>query len=214
MNIDMPKKTIALISGLVLVTLILFVVALRASKTTNQSQTPTTTTQQTQTQVTPTLAMAHSVLTMSPNPVNILPGGQGQVSVNIDTSDNDDTAVQLELAYDPNVITNVKVTPGPLFQNPVILIDKNNVQTGRYTYAFGITPNHPTVRGTGAVATITFTAKNTRGSSQLALLPTSLVTARGISASVMKSATGTLINVGSAQSSQTVPANGNPGVGY
>jgi hypothetical protein len=206
--IDMPRKTLALISGLVLVTVILFAVALRASKTSNNpTPTPSPMNEQTQMQVSPTVSMAHSVLTLSPNPINVAPGGQGQVTVNIDTSDNSVTAVQLELAYDPNSITNVKVVSGSLFQNPVVLIDKNNTQTGRYTYAFGITPNHPTIQGTGTVATVTFTAKATSGTSQLALLPTSLVTARGITASVLKSASGTIVSIGSAQQGQTMQQN-------
>lgn len=202
----MPRKTLALISGLVLVTVILFAVAIRASKTSNTpAPTPSPMTGQTQMQVSPTISMAHSVLTLSPNPVNVLPNGQGQVSVNIDTSDNAVTAVQLELAYDPNAITNVKVTPGALFQNPVVLIDKNDPQTGRYTYAFGISPNHPTIQGTGEVATVTFTAKAANGTSQLALLPKSLVTARGITASVLKSATGIIVSIGSANSAVQQP---------
>lgn len=209
----MPRKTLALISGLVLVTVVLFAVALKASKTANNpTPTPSPMNEQTNTQVSPTISMAHSVLTLSPNPINVLPGGQGQVSVNIDTSDNSVTAVQLELAYDPNSITNVKVTAGSLFQNPVVLIDKNNAQTGRYTYAFGITPNHPTIQGTGTVATVSFTAKSSNGTSQLALLPTSLVTARGITTSVLKSATGTIVSIGSStQSTQTRPATNSTG---
>jgi hypothetical protein len=203
----MPKKTLALISGLVLVTLILFVIALRASKTTINPTNPQIS-QTPQAQVSPTVSMAHSILTMSPNPVEVAPGRQGQVTVNIDTATNPVTAVQLELAYDPNIITNLKVTPGALFQNPVVLRDINNTQTGRYTYAFGITPNKPTIQGTGVVAIVTFTAKNIPGQkSQLALLPTSLVTAQGISTSVMKSAAGTLVSITSSAQGTTVQKN-------
>lgn len=187
----MPRKTLALISGLVLVTVVLFVVALKSNK---QQVAPPMHEQQVM-QPTPT-SPAHSVLTLSPNPVMVAPYKQGSVDVNINTSDNAVTAVQLEIAYDPTVITNVKVVTGQLFQNPVVLINKNNAQTGRYTYAFGIQPNHTTVNGMGAVATITFTAKNVPGKqSQLALLPTSLVTARGVASSVLKSSTGTIVEV-------------------
>ena len=193
----MPRKTLALVSGLVLVTVILFVIALQASKPPVQVAPPTINRQQTQMQPLPT-SSAHSVLSLSPNPINVAAGGQGSVNVNIETSDNAVTAVQLEIAYDPNVITNVQVNPGPLFPNPVVLINKNSVKTGRYTYAFGITPNNPTIEGMGTVATITFTAAaNATGQrAQLALLPTTLVTARGISSSVLKSSSGTVVVVG------------------
>lgn len=189
----MPRKTLALISGLVLVTIVLFIVALRSNGPTpplSPSPVPSI-----QTQISPTVPV-HSVLSLSPNPLTVTAGKQGSVAVNIDTSDNEVTAIQLEIAYDPNFISNVKVTPGALFENPVLLINRDNVQEGRYTYAFGIMPNRPTIKGVGPVATITFTALNKPGGqSQLALLPTSLVTASGISESVLKSASGTLIEI-------------------
>lgn len=191
----MPKKTLALISGLVLVTVVLFIVAVR---TNNQTAKPEPTqapvAQEPQTP-------AHSVLSLSPNPFSVAAGQRGSVDVTIDTSDNNVTAVQLEIAYDPNVVGNVQVTPGPLFTNPVVLINKNDAQAGRFTYAFGISPSNQPVTGTGSVATITFTAKNAVGKqSQLALLPTTLVTARGVANSVLKEATGTLVTVTAAGS--------------
>ena len=197
----MPKKTLALISGLVVVTIILFIIALRAGQQASAPSIPPT--QQAQ----PTaMVPAHTVLQVGPNPITVAPGQVGQASVMMDTSDNDVTAVQLELGYDPRVIANVKVTPGTLFTNPVVLIDKNNPVTGRYTYAFGITPNAQVVKGTGVVATVSFTVlPGTVGKQmQLGLLPSSLVTARGVAESVLKSATGTVITVGGVQT-QTVP---------
>lgn len=186
----MPRKTLALISGLVLVTLVLFIVALNSN---NNVQAPTPSPVPTiQTQISPIIP-ANSVLSLSPNPAIVEESKKGSVEVNIDTSDNDVTAIQLEIAYDPNFITNVKVTPGALFESPVVLINKNNVNEGRYTYAYGIMPNRPTIRGVGGAATITFTATNKTGQTQLALLPTTLVTARGVSDSVLKSAAGTLV---------------------
>lgn len=190
----MPKKTLALITGLVLVTVVLFVVALRAGQQQNVPSTPQPT--QSAQQPEPTIP-AFTVLNLSPNPLTVAPGRQGKAEVTIDTDQNDVTAVQLELGYDPNIITNVKVTPGTLITNPAILIDKNNPTEGRYTYAFGITPNGTPVKGTGVVATVTFTARaNAVGKdTQLGLLPTTLVTARGVANSVLKSAAGTVITV-------------------
>lgn len=193
----MPKKTLALISGLVVVTIILFIIALRAGN--QPQQAPTTP----QVAVQPTSSVpAHTVLMAGPNPLSVAPGEQGSVNITMNTSDNNVTAVQLELGYDPSIITNVKVTPGVMFSNPAILIDKNDPTTGRYTYAFGITPNSPTVNGTGVVATVTFTAlPGSAGKDmQLGLLPTSLVTARGVAPSVLKNATGTVIDIGTGTS--------------
>ncbi len=183
-SIHMPRKTLALISGLVLVTVVLFFVAWRTSKQPEKMQE--------QTFPSPVVSQpspvvpANTALAFDSPMLTVASGQQGKVDVVIDTSDNAVTAVQLELQYDPKSLSNVQVTPGPLFKNPVVLINKNNAQSGRYTYAFGILPNHETVQGKGAVATITFTAKNASGQSSLVLLPETLVTARGVAESVRK----------------------------
>jgi len=188
----MPKKTLALISGLVLVTVILFVIALRSNQ--QSTLTPVKPSGEA-TQASPTVSVAHSVLALSPNPVNVAQGGVGKVDVEINTSDNSVTAVQLELSYDPKAVRNVQIVPGALFKSGVVIINKNDPVTGRFTYAVGITPSQTPVKGTGVVATISFTA-GTAQTSQLTLLPTSLVTARGVATSVLKSSTGTQIIVG------------------
>ena len=187
----MPKKTLALISGLVLVTVVLFVIALRTNQKGSEGPTPS----QAVAQPSPTPDVAHSVLSLTPNPLTVTAGGRGQVTVNLDTSDNDVTAVQLELSYDPKVLRNVTITPGPLFQGAVVLINKNDPVTGKYTYAFGRTPAQTPVKGVGSVATISFTAAASSTPSQLLLLPSTLVTARGVASSVLKSATGTQVVV-------------------
>src|SRR4051812_39480413 len=110
----MPRKTLALISGLVLVTVVLFLIAL---KTNNKqiTQVNVTPSQVPQQAAAPTTVPAHAVLALSPNPVSVAPGSTGSVDLTIDTQEHAVTAVQLELKYDPGVISNVKVTPGPLF---------------------------------------------------------------------------------------------------
>ena len=189
----MPKKTLALISGLVVVTIVLFIIALRAGQQSSAPSVPPS--QQTQPTV---MVPAHTVLQLGSTPITVAPGQQGKVDVTMDTSDNNVTAVQLELGYDPHIISNVKVTSGSMFTNPVVLIDKNNPVTGRYTYAFGISPNGQVVKGAGVVATVTFTAQYSAAGKamQLGLLPSSLVTARGVAQSVLKSASGTVVTVG------------------
>jgi hypothetical protein len=188
---NMPRKTLALITGLVLVTVVLFVIALR----TNNSK-PAEIATPSAVPATP-VPVATAVLSLSPNPITVKPGQQGTVDVMIDSADNAVTAVQLELAYDPTIITNVKITKGALFPQPVILKDKNDNKTGRYTYMIAIQPRQATIQGSGPVATITFTAARSAlgKQAQLALLPESLVTARGVANSVMKSAGGTVVTV-------------------
>lgn len=186
----MPKKTLALISGLVLVTVVLFVIALMSNQKPPQSNVNPT---GAAVQPSPTPDVAHSVLSLTPNPVTVAAGVRGTVDVNINTSDNAVTAVQLELSYDPQVVRNVQITPGPLFTGAVVLINKNDPATGKYTYAFGRTPGQQPVSGTGVVAKITFTPAASTTPSQLTLLPSTLVTARGVATSVLKSSTGTQV---------------------
>jgi hypothetical protein len=199
----MPRKTLVLISALVLVTVILFFVALKSSNNKAPVVQPSPQASMPK-QVSPTVP-AHSTLNISPNTINVAPGQKGSVDVNLDTSDNQVTAIQLEIAYDPNFITNVKVTPGSLFLKPVVLFEKNKVKEGRFTYMYGISPSAKTINGNGIAATITFTALNKIGDTQLALLPTSLVTARGISESVLKAANGALIKIGSSAQNVSTP---------
>lgn len=198
----MPRKTLALLVGLILVTVILFLIALQTGK--NQSKTAQ---QQSQAQATPTPDVMHTTLSMSPDVIQVAPGGIGTAEVMADTSDNQVTAVQLELLYDPTMLSNVKVTVGPAFANPVVLIDRNDATTGKYTYAYGIQPGQKPVNGQITVAKITFTARGALGKqSQIIMQPTTLVTARGVAGTVLKKGTGaTVVIAASAKTNPVTP---------
>ena len=129
--------------------------------------------------------------------MNVMPGQTSTAQVSIDTSVDNVTAIQLELGYDPNILSNVKIVPGPFFKSPQVIYEKNDPIKGRYTYMYGITPSGQPLKGTGVVATITFTVKaGTAGKqTQLGLLPESLVTARGVADSVLLKSNGALLNV-------------------
>lgn len=184
----MSKKTLALIVGLVILTAVLLIIALQ----TNNRQAPTPTDDQTA-QATPT-PPAESVLTITPDVIDLTSGATGQQSVNVelDTGTNQVTAVQLELGYDPSVIRNVTVTPGTFFTSPTILLNNNDTTEGRISYAIGIAPAQDPRSGSGTVATISFTVvpSATVTETEISLLPRSLVTARGVGPSVLKSASG------------------------
>ena len=180
----MSKKTIALIISLVVLTAALLVIALTA-KQPAQVNNPTSNNSQNQPSPTPP---AQTILTLSPNPLNALPG-TNEILVQIDSGSNAVTTVQLELAYDPKLISNIKVTPDEFLTNAVELLNKNDPSTGRVSFALGILPSQPARTGKGVVAKITFNARNatllTRDT-ELTLLPKSLVTASGVSPSVLK----------------------------
>jgi hypothetical protein len=202
----MSKKTLALIISLVVLTAVLLVIAL----TTKEQKTATDTPPAGQT-ATPTPA-AQTVLTMTPEVIDLATSAAGTQTVNIEisTGENQVTAVQLELAFDPKVIKNLTIRPGTFFDSPSVLLPLNNndVATGRVSYALGIAPAQDPKSGSGDVAIITFTVTPAAGVTEtsLSLLSKSLVTARGVGASVLKSATGTTITLPASAAGTTQPS--------
>lgn len=187
----MSKKTIILIVSLVVLTAALLIIALTAKQPSEVAEQTSTTNPN---QPTPTPA-AQTLLALSPNPVNATTG-TNEVLVQIDSGSNAVTTVQLEIAYDPKLITNVKVTPESFLSSAVELLNKNDPTTGRLSFALGILPSQPAKTGKGVVAKITFNARTSTlltRDTELTLLPKSLVTASGVSTSVLKDAKSTKI---------------------
>jgi hypothetical protein len=125
----------------------------------------------------------------------------------IETSDNKVTAVQLELQFDPQMITNVSVEPGEFFPNPLLLLEDIDQENGRISYAFGINPTDQAISGTGVIANILFdpvSASETQTS--IIFLPKTLVTAENITQSVLKSSINGLFSIGGSMTNpQTSP---------
>lgn len=117
--------------------------------------------------------------------------------INIATGKNKVTAVQFELQYDPKALTNVAVTPGVFFKNPVVLLNQIDAKTGRISYAFGISPSEQGVAGKGAIATLTFSANaGIKEETAILFLPKTLVTAQGVTESVLKTTNNAVFTVG------------------
>lgn len=204
----MPKLTLALIVGLIALTIVLLFAATR----TGQQQPPT------QTQPTPSVPTsspsptppAYTTLELSPNPVTVTAAGIGTVEVIMNTYQNTATGVQIELSYDPKALRNVVVTPGTFFQNPLIIPQWNKVDqdTGRISHAQVLSPAQPGVKDQGVIATITFSkvAGTPLSQTQIEFMPKTAVTQLGISPSVLKSSTGTTINLGTS-TNQSLPIN-------
>lgn len=183
------RKTLALISSLVIVLVALFVLSF--------STTPKATDKQnTSMQPEPT-PIAKTVIKLSPNPVILTATSAGSVDVSMDTSDNEVTAVQLEILFDPDVLTDVSIRPGTFFTSPVPLLNTVDKQEGRISYALAITPAQAPLKGSGTIATIVFSKNpaSTLTQTELKLLPRTLVAAKGIGPSVLKEATGTTITL-------------------
>lgn len=188
----MSKRTIALIAILAVLASVLVVLALSPK----QQPSARTTATPTGSTVSPTEYPKESVLTLSPNPVVLQLGTAVPSTVNVElaTGSNDATAVQLEITYDPKMISVSDITPGTFFDNPLELIKDIKQQDGRITYALGIQPTANGKKGTGTVAKLSVTPlAGATGQTMITLLPKTLVTASGVPTSVLKDAVGTSV---------------------
>lgn len=186
----MSKRTLILIGALIILTVGLVAIAVFPSKKTGLQKTGTTTSKQ---QVSPS-ENKKTTLFISPNPL-VLSSTSGSLNVEID-SKNKVSAVQLEISYDPNVLTvnDISTPKGSFLENSIQLFKSIDKKNGRISYALGLPGAVAAKEGTGIVATITFTVNDrTKGETVLSLLPKTLVTAEGIDTSVLKSATGATI---------------------
>lgn len=176
----MSKKTLALIITLIILTVVLLIVAF----TTQNQQTTPQPQGQTQETITPTpTPIGHTTLMLT-NGTTQVSGSTSANTVNvmIDTHGDQVTAVQLEIAYDPAVLTNMKVTPGTFFATPQVLpVGGVDTKTGRITYMIAPTNIRETQTGAGIVAVLTFNPVRTTGvtETEITLLDKSNVTARG-----------------------------------
>ncbi len=150
-------------------------------------------TTQYQAKIQPTVPVGQALLSLSPNPLT-LTTQTGSLDVVLDTATQKATAVQIELSYDPKVLSNVTITPGTVFAHPVVLLKEINQETGRISFAVGISPTDTEITGKAVVATITFAAvAPATKSTQISFLPKTLVTQQGVRTSILKSSVGSTI---------------------
>lgn len=186
----MSKKTLALVIGLIVLTVILVAVAMR---TTQPKVVPPVEENE------PEIAQeAKTKLYFEESPVNS--ANTATVKVIMDSQDNEITAVQLELAYDPKFLTLTSITPSATFSGGVPLINTVDKRNGRISYALGLSPEQLATapKGTTEIATLVFTkiaSASGSASTAVTFLPKSLVSARGINQSVLKETQPVVINL-------------------
>lgn len=186
----MSKRTLFLIFALFIITSVLLVMALYQPQPPKNIQTTTV----------PKEPVAQTVLSFG-NPEIATPSSATLLNyslpINIQTFKNKATAVQLELQYDPKILTNVAVTAGSFLTKPAVLLNQIDSKTGRISYAFGIGPAGRGVAGKGIAANLTFSAKaKPVEKTAIIFLPKTLVTAEGVSVSVLKQTTNSIFIVG------------------
>jgi len=188
----MSKRTLILIGALIVLTVGLVAIAILPSRKTGLQKTNPTPALKEQA-VSPE-ENQKTTLFISPNPL-ILSSTSGSLNVEID-SKNKVSAVQLEISYDPNILTvnDISTPKGSFLENSIQLFKAIDKKNGRISYALGLPGAVEAKEGTGIVATVRFTVNDfSKGETVISLLPKTLVTAEGIDTSVLKSATGATI---------------------
>lgn len=172
----MSKKTLALIFGLLVITILLIIITFKPnlSKPANVTPTPTPFAQ---TDLTLHLTQISTTNSALPSKVN----------VDVTTGINKITGVQFVISYDPSVLKNVSITAGTLFANPVIL--RNNIDTskGTISYIIAMPPSGRPYQGQGTAATISFNIKSTtKKQTIMSFSGNTIVTASGLRPSVLR----------------------------
>lgn len=190
----MSKRTIGLIIGLFIVTGVLLYMAVLPNKKNNNKSMPVAISPS------PTVSPAETVLSLSPAEQTVTAGVPSSINIDVATGNNSITGAQIELSYDPTALRNVSIVPANFFPPPVVELYKPKIdlKNGRISYALAISPNQTSRSGTGTLATLKFTPvlsgspsavpSQTR-TTTVKFMPKSLVTARGIGPSVLKSTT-------------------------
>jgi len=106
-----------------------------------------------------------------------------KTNILISSGSNKITGAQLELTYDPAVLTKVEITAGDFMKNSIEVLKKIDPKTGRISYVLGSKLNE-IAQGNGILATITYLRLNNKVT-QVNFLPQTLITAQGFSESVL-----------------------------
>lgn len=189
----MSKRTLFLIFALFLITFVLLLIALYQPQAPKTTQTITI-----KEPVAQTILSFGNPFVATSSPVLRQPADLDySLPININTFKNKVTAVQLELQYDPEVLRDVAVVPGSFFANPEVLLNQVDSKTGRISYAFGVGLTRQGAVGQGTAATLTFATKaGVPQQTAIIFLPKTLVTAEGISETVLRQTINALFTVG------------------
>jgi hypothetical protein len=172
----MPGKTLVLIGILALVTIVLLGLALY-----NTPQTVKTPTKPAQKILKTDLTIAQPVASSSAYTVDIM----------LSTERTKITVVQIELSYNPKVLSNIDIVPGTFFSNPTILLKKIDKVNGRISYLLGIgLGQKPVTAQQGQVAVLKFTPLLRSSTATIDFASQSQVNAAGVVSSVLTSTKG------------------------
>ena len=147
----------------------------------------------------PITVSAQTILSISQNPIIVSSksGSFYETDILINTNQNKVRSVQLELYFDPNVLTDVDITAGQFFQNPVELLKSVDDQNGRISYALSLPPGQTGISGNDIIATISFSLANPKLATATAVtfLPKTEVSTSTSLKSVLEKAEGAVLTL-------------------
>lgn len=76
-----------------------------------------------------------AVLNFSPANLDLAYGQTGSVSLRVIYQGDKPDFAQIELGYDPEIITDISVTPGNFFESPSVVLDSIDDYSGRASFA-------------------------------------------------------------------------------
>jgi Cohesin domain len=153
------------------------------------TSTPTTYNQQTNSTQTPAVA-GEIALMLDPADVSATVGKTFTVNVNVDTKTDSLSAAELHLTYDPALVEATAVKNGTFL--PVVLTP-GKMDAGTASLVVGSNPTTPQ-KGTGTIATVTFTAKKA-GNAMISIDKTTQVAAISKTGNQLGSTTGTTVTI-------------------
>lgn len=167
-------KTWTLVGALTILTAALLYLSLFENK--NPAPAPQVT-------VTPTKQAAKTSLSFSDEQKYASGSSLLKTDILIDSKDNKITGAQIELIYDPKVLSKIEIIPGDFLKDSVEVLKKIDVKTGRISYVLGSKLNKNS-HGAGIIATITY-LRLTSSITTIDFLPQTLITAQGFSESAL-----------------------------
>lgn len=169
-----PKKTWIIIAGiiaLIAIPLIIFLSSKNLNPLSKDNVNEKTTTART------SLSVSEDIRTISE--------GNYETDIIINSNGDKISGAQIELAFEPTLLTNVDITPGNFLNSPTVLTKTIDTTNGVIRYILAIKPGGETAEGTGVLATLSFT-KTSQEPTNIGFLPTSQVSTTGLNQSILK----------------------------
>jgi hypothetical protein len=179
----MPKKTFLLILFLTTLSGLLIAIAVFSANNFEQSKKITII-------PTPTPNPVNATLEISTPELSSKSAKLFSSNILIDTKDIKTDNVQLELAYNPLLLTNIDISTGDYFASPSVILKKIDTKNGRITYYLS---DKDGSLGQGTIATLYFNRLATKSANLtiIEILPKSKISSPDYSQSILKSSKNT-----------------------